>query len=151
MNNRFKQNTTPQRTLLGSAVLMAALIVISQPSSANGNERGNNNHRAPPAEAFTACEGKSVGDISTFETPRGETITGICEEPRRGNTEGLVLRPDNQMSNSNSNRTPPAEAFTACEGKSEGEESQFEDRRGETLKGTCEEMDGQLVLRPARK
>lgn len=47
-------------------------------------------------------------------------------------------------------RGPPPAAFTACEGKIAGDQSQFETRRGETLTGTCEDMDGKLVLRPER-
>ena len=40
------------------------------------------------------------------------------------------------------------EAYRACEGKSAGGEAQFVNERGEALKGTCEEEDGKLVLRP---
>lgn len=45
-------------------------------------------------------------------------------------------------------RGPPPEAYKACEGKSAGSAAQFTDPRGETMKGTCEEEDGKLVLRP---
>ena len=45
-------------------------------------------------------------------------------------------------------RGPPPEAYKACEGKSAGSLSQFVNASGETLKGTCEEEDGKLVLRP---
>jgi heavy metal sensor kinase len=45
-------------------------------------------------------------------------------------------------------RGPPPEAYKACEGKSAGSSAQFVDPRGETVKGTCEEEDGKLVLRP---
>jgi hypothetical protein len=45
-------------------------------------------------------------------------------------------------------RGPPPEAYKVCEGKSAGSVAQFVNRRGETLKGTCEEEDGRLVLRP---
>jgi two-component system, OmpR family, heavy metal sensor histidine kinase CusS len=47
-------------------------------------------------------------------------------------------------------RGPPPEAYKACEGKSAGSVSQFIDPRGETLKGTCEQENGRLVLRPDR-
>ena len=43
---------------------------------------------------------------------------------------------------------PPAEAYKACEGKSEGSTAEFVDPRGETLRGTCEIENGKLVLRP---
>ena len=157
MKNTMKKNTITQLTLLSSAALMLALVVISQPSNAEDSEQANDKRRGPPPAAFTACEGKNAGDTSQFENRRGETLTGTCEEPRGGNSgdtsKKLVLRPDNRQNQqqiSNNRRSPPAEAFTACEGKSAGEASQFSDRRGETLKGTCEEMDGKLVLRPER-
>ena len=58
-----------------------------------GNSRDE--RRGPPPEAYTACEGKSAGSISQFTDPRGETITGICEE-KDGK---MVLRPDNNKGN----------------------------------------------------
>lgn len=42
----------------------------------------------------------------------------------------------------------PPEAYEACEGKSVGDEAEFVNRRGYTVKGTCEEEGDQLVLRP---
>ena len=43
---------------------------------------------------------------------------------------------------------PPPEAYTACEGKSEGDAAEFEGPRGETVTGTCELDGDSLVLRP---
>jgi hypothetical protein len=43
---------------------------------------------------------------------------------------------------------PPPEAYTACEGKSEGDTAEFESPRGETVTGTCEMEGDRLVLRP---
>jgi len=45
---------------------------------------------------------------------------------------------------------PPPEAYTACEGKSEGDKAEFESPRGDTVTGTCvQDRDGdQLVLHP---
>lgn len=48
-------------------------------------------HNGPPPEAYTACEGKSAGDTAEFESPRGDTVTGVCIEEG----DQLVLRPDN--------------------------------------------------------
>ena len=42
---------------------------------------------------------------------------------------------------------PPPEAYTACEGKSEGDTAEFKDRRGNTITGTCV-MEERLVLWP---
>ncbi|MDY6950208.1 MAG: hypothetical protein SWE60_01740 [Thermodesulfobacteriota bacterium] len=48
-------------------------------------------HHGPPPEAYTACEGKSVGNTAEFVDPRGDTVTGTCEQEG----DRLVLRPDN--------------------------------------------------------
>jgi len=54
---------------------------------------GGRKHQGPPPEAYTVCEGKSEGDTASFETPNGDTVTGICVLDRSG--DRLVLRPDN--------------------------------------------------------
>jgi len=63
--------------------------------SSFGNEalaqRAGGRHHGPPPEAYTACEGKSTGDTAEFVSPRGDTVTGICEQEG----DRLVLRPDN--------------------------------------------------------
>lgn len=62
----------------------------------------------------------------------------------------LVLTSPNALANDNQQRRgPPPEAFTACEGKSSGDNAEFEGRNGESITGICEEdRDGTLVLRP---
>jgi len=47
-------------------------------------------HQGPPPEAYTACECKKAGDAAEFVTPRGDTVTGTCEQEG----DRLVLRPD---------------------------------------------------------
>ena len=99
----------------------------------------------PPPEAYGACEGKSVGDEAEFVNPRGETVTGTCEEEG----EQLVLRPDNPKGRFDGRRHgPPPETYEACEGKSVGDEAEFVNRRGETVTGTCEQRGERLILLP---
>ena len=43
---------------------------------------------------------------------------------------------------------PPPEAFKACEGKKAGDTVQIQTPRGDTISGTCREMQGQLVAVP---
>ena len=43
---------------------------------------------------------------------------------------------------------PPPEAYTACEGKTEGDTAEFVSPRGDTVTGTCEVEGDRLVLRP---
>ena len=45
-------------------------------------------------------------------------------------------------------RGPPPEAYTVCEGKSAGEQTQLQTRRGDTVSGTCVDNNGTLVFRP---
>lgn len=59
-------------------------------AESSSGEQGRRRH-GPPPEAFTACEGKSVGDTAEFVSQNGDTVTGTCEEC----PDGLVLRPDN--------------------------------------------------------
>ncbi len=58
-----------------------------------GDDSSSNKRRrkGPPPEAYTACEDNSAGDTAEFVSPRGDTITGTCEEEG----DRLVLRPDN--------------------------------------------------------
>jgi len=121
------------------------LIMASQTGLAYNEQQGGSERRGPPPEAYSACENMSAGEQAQFVSPRGNTVSGICEE----NNGTLVLRPDHKKANGK-RRSPPPEAYDACEGKSVGDETQFEDRRGETLTGSCEEDNGKLVLRPQR-
>ena len=43
---------------------------------------------------------------------------------------------------------PPAEAIQACEGKQVGNRVEFTGRNGETIKASCQEINGQLVAVP---
>lgn len=141
--NRFALST------LFSALLLTSYTSYAEYSEHSNNEQAHNEQsserRGPPAAAFKACEGKNAGEAAQFNTRRGNKLTGTCEE-HRGK---LVLRPDNKRQDGK-RRTPPAAAFSACEGKNEGELSQFENRRGKVLKGSCEVANGRLVLRPER-
>ena len=125
-------------------VLMCLLLISGGIAYA---QQGGSNF-GPPPEAYKACEGKSAGSTSQFVNPRGETVTGTCEQ--EGNK--LVLRPDRSKEQSGGKRQgPPPEAYKACEGKSAGSTSQFVNPRGETVTGTCEQKGNKLVLRPDRE
>ena len=123
-----------------------AINVLGQDSNRGGRD-------GAPQEAFSACEGKSAGDAAEFENSQGETVEGICEE--QGNR--LILKPTNFVKKQGMDRSSrsmdrpngaPAEAFTACEGKSAGDTASFESPRGDTVEGICEKQGNRLVLRP---
>jgi hypothetical protein len=44
---------------------------------------------------------------------------------------------------------PPPEAYKACEGKTAGATAQLITPRGDTINGTCKELDGKMVLVPS--
>lgn len=67
------------------AVVVLGLLLVAGAAHAQG--RGK---RTPPPEAYEACEGKAAGDAASFTSPRGDEVTGICQE-REGR---LVLHPD---------------------------------------------------------
>jgi len=46
---------------------------------------------------------------------------------------------------------PPPEAIKACEGKSSGDSVTFTGRRGESLKASCREIEGELAAVPEGK
>ncbi len=119
--------------------------LILRPDNQEGKSGGK--RVGSPPEAYNACEGKRVGDSSQFVNPRGMTVSGICEE-RDGK---LIFRPDRPEGKSGGKSfNPPPEAYRACEGRRVGDPSQLVNQRGETVKGTCEERDGKLILRPDR-
>jgi hypothetical protein len=74
-------------TVIALLGFLCALGLPGNGALAQENERG---HHRPPPEAYTACEGKSVGDTAEIETPHGDMVTGTCEK----DGDRLVLRPD---------------------------------------------------------
>jgi len=79
-----------KKTFIVIALLGICIAFSSFWNEASAQETGRRHH-GPPPEAYTACEGKAVGDTAEFVSPRGDTVPGTCE------LEGdrLVLRPDN--------------------------------------------------------
>ena len=82
-------------TITKNTPVVIALLGIFIAFSSLGNEacaqQQGRRHQGPPPEAYTACEGKSTGDAAEFVSPRGDTVTGTCEQK----DDRLVLRPDN--------------------------------------------------------
>jgi len=79
-----------KKTFIFIALLGILINVQTFASDAFSQETGRRHH-GPPPEAYTACEGKSAGDSAEFVSPRGDTVTGICEQQG----DRMVLRPDN--------------------------------------------------------
>ena len=133
---------------LKTMTLIAVFLLLSA-THAFGDEamQGKNRGRpcGPPPEAYTACEGKSIGEAAQFVSPRGETVSGTCE----AEGDRLVLRPDRPRRRPGGrHQGPPPQAFTACEGRSVGDTATFENRHGDLITGTCQQQGDRLVLRP---
>ena len=41
-------------------------------------------HGGPPPEAVSACEVQNVGEVCSFDSPRGDLILGTCENVKGG-------------------------------------------------------------------
>ena len=78
-------------------ILMGTFVAVNafgEESYSRGQGRGR---QGPPQAAYTACEDKQAGDTAEFETRRGFTVTGTCEQEG----DRLVLRPDCRRQKSN--------------------------------------------------
>lgn len=75
------------KTVIGTCEQEGEKMVLRPNNRKGGKGKGR---RGPPPEAYTACESKSAGDTAQFESPRGKTVTGTCEQEG----EKMVLRPD---------------------------------------------------------
>ncbi|MDB5988040.1 MAG: hypothetical protein JWR16_3093 [Nevskia sp.] len=63
-------------------LLSAAVPVCAQDSGSYPPPPGSRNDGPPqpPADAFSACVGKSEGDVVTINTPLGNTLAGTCRK-----------------------------------------------------------------------
>jgi len=58
-------------------ILLAATCILGSFYAAA--QQGREAPNGPPPEAIEACEGKSEGETVSFETRRGDTLTGVCQ------------------------------------------------------------------------
>lgn len=102
---------------------------------------------------FIYREGKSDNVIVQIKDPGNEVLFQSSHWPAEITEvyfpqfdRTMVSRPPNPDGR-DARRGPPLEAYKACEGKYSGSTAEFINPRGETVKGICEEENGQLVLR----
>ncbi len=72
---------TPLKTslLAASAALLAlAATAAARPPHDDDGDRPRPPRRPPP-EAIAACDGADVGDPCSFDTPRGDELSGTCQ------------------------------------------------------------------------
>ena len=103
---------------------------------------------------FIYGEGKSENLIVQIKDPGNEVLfksshwpAEITEDSFPDFDRAMDIRPPNP-DDRDVRRGPPLEAYKACEGKTAGNEGEFINPHGETVKGICEKENGQLVLRP---
>lgn len=51
-------------------------------SSSEGGQGQQGKRRGPPPEALAACKGKSSGAECSFQSPRGDNVSGTCFAPK---------------------------------------------------------------------
>jgi len=71
-------------------LLMGTFVSVNAFGEEQSSQRKGGRRQGPPPEAYTACEGKRAGDAAEFVSPRGDTVTGTCEQQG----DRLVLRPE---------------------------------------------------------
>lgn len=139
----------------------------STPAAAgvDGGRRGpDGHHHGPPAEAFTACEGKAVNDTCNVQLG-GESLAGRCVSPPPGAPADVKIacRPDKTPEpppghgpgrGHGPHGPPPAEAFNACDGKA-ADSACTVTLRDHTMEGTCKApppgvSETRLACAPAR-
>lgn len=60
-----------------SIVITTCVLAFSTLANERGN-KGEGRPKTPPPEAIKACVDKTAGDSVSFETRRGDSITGVC-------------------------------------------------------------------------
>ena len=63
--------------------------LVLRPDDKSARRNNGGKQQGPPPEAYIACENKNIGDDAQFVSPRGETMSGTCEQEN----DRLVLRP----------------------------------------------------------
>lgn len=77
---------------LSKIFFVVSMLVISSVGVQAQEGRGQGGgERRPPLEAFEACADKAEGDSVTFETRRGDSLSGTCQMK----DDALVAVPDN--------------------------------------------------------
>jgi hypothetical protein len=127
-------------------------------------------HYGPPPEALEACSGQTEGASCQFEGRR-RTVSGTCQSrqneiicvpsdrpkqgrmghPGFGPRDSVALGASDPQGAPRSDRPggPPPEAYSACEGKSDGQSCTVETPHGR-LEGVCHTRDSHAFCVPNR-
>jgi len=71
-------------TIKKTALILALAAMVPVSGVAFGGHWGGGKSKGPPQEAIDACKDMSEGDTVQFTSPRGETVSGICQNVRGG-------------------------------------------------------------------
>lgn len=145
--------TQAQSQTLSASTSSSAASTTASTTAGDGGPR-EHRHHGPPPEAFDACTGKAVGNACSV-TFHDKSLAGKCV-PRRpppdgagapdgGTGDGRIFclpdnmpphGPDGADGGPRGPHKPPAEAFTACDGKS-ADASCSVTFKGHSMDGTC--------------
>ncbi|TFG60427.1 MAG: periplasmic heavy metal sensor [Deltaproteobacteria bacterium] len=71
-------------TIKKTALILALAAMVPVSGVAFGGHWGGGKQKGPPQEAIDACKDMSEGDTVQFTSPRGEPVSGICQDGRGG-------------------------------------------------------------------
>ena len=111
----------------------------------------------PPQEAISACSGHSEGASCSFSSPRGDNISGTCDDTPdgmacvpEGGPQGMPGQGRQMGGGQNGQRRgPPQEAISACSGQSEQASCSFTTPRGDEVSGSCRNTPDGMACAPA--
>lgn len=66
--------------LIKTCIILVIFALPSVVTIAYSKDDDSRRRQGPPPEAVKACEGKNVGDTTSFTGRQGETLTAICKE-----------------------------------------------------------------------
>jgi len=131
-----------ERWLINTVWIVAAAFIVTFSTAGNGIcaplEGGK---QGPSQEASDACKGHAEGDTVQMKNSRGETVSGTCR-----NIDGKMLLVPGEGVRGGGSR--PQWVYDACKGHAEGDTVQAKTPRGETVSGTCRNVDGKMALVP---
>lgn len=79
--------------LVSGIMVVMSVVLIPFLILADSEEPQRERPKGPPPEMIAACEDKSVGDACEFVSPRGDTVSGTCQNSPRDESQ-LVCMPN---------------------------------------------------------
>lgn len=78
------------------AVISIVVVLIGSAYDSQETQTEPKEMREPPQEAISICEGRSEGDSCSINSPRGDTLSGRCQNTPDG--KYFACKPENMGS-----------------------------------------------------